>query len=80
MQLTIKQAEKAVMAVAVKHTSWQEAVGFRYRVFQVPGDFDITILPGDFELLFTNGSDKVICEKIDTYPENPKYQVPHYSN
>lgn len=67
MSLTIEQAEKALVSAAIKHTSWHEAAGFRFRVFQVPPTFDCNDLPPEFEVIFNIGDDCIVREQIDDY-------------
>lgn len=65
MYLTIEQAEKALIANCIKHTSWHEAVGFRFRVFQMPEEFNCSDLPPVFEVIFSIGKTCIVREQID---------------
>lgn len=63
MLLTVTQAQSAIEKVATKQSPWQSGAGCRFRVCRVPGSFDISTLPEDFEVMWyeTNG-DIILCE------------------
>lgn len=67
MYSTIQQAEQALLAACIKHTSWNEAVGFRFRVFQMPAEFDCSDLPPQFEVIFEIGKTCIVREQIDDF-------------
>lgn len=80
MPLTIAQAEKSLLAAALKHTEWLEAVGFRTRIFMVAPDFDCSNLPPEFEVLWQDAKECVICERIDDLKDFFKSLWPGRSN
>lgn len=67
-KLAIKVAEQQLLRAAVKHSSWHDGAGCRFRVFQVPNDFDLSSLPNCFEVIFNIGTDLVIREWQDYDP------------
>lgn len=80
MPLTIQQAETALLTAAVKHTEWIETVGFHTRIFMVAPDFDCTELPPEFEILWHDAKECVICERIDDLKDFFKSLWPDRSN
>lgn len=64
--LTLPQAESRLLKASNKTSKWQDAAGYRFRIYRVSGDFDCHNLPAEFEVLFTDAAgDCVIRELID---------------
>lgn len=80
--LTRQQAEKLLEKDAVKATEWQEILGFKIRIYQMPPNFDCNDLPAEFEVIAEIGDDCVVREQIDELAGAdwwPKYQPPDHS-
>lgn len=68
--MTLKQAERQLLKASSRHSDWHESVGFHFRLFQLPADYDCSNLPPEFELLFhTPEGDCVVRELLDDYPD-----------